>query len=261
MEVADFSVLSKTAPLKSLLKVKVGRGGRGHGRISTRHQGGGVKQRYRAVDFGEKNFGQSGVVEAIEYDPNRTAFIARIQWQQGDRSYVLAPQGLTVGLRVKIAESAQLELGNRMRLKHMPAGTLVHNVELVPGRGGVLARSAGNYAEVMAHEGKYTNLKMPSGEVRKVLSEGFASVGQLSRAEHSLVSIGKAGRMRWMGIRPTVRGSAMNPRDHPYGAGEGRQPRGTRKPKTKWGKVTGGRKTRRKKKWSNQFILQRRTKK
>lgn len=261
-QTADYSVLTKTAPLKSLLVPLKKHAGRNvFGRITTRHRGGGAKRLYRILDLGEERLGMSGRVEAIEYDPNRTAFIARVLWQSGERSYILAPRGISVGQKISVGEETPFAIGNRMKLKYIPVGAQVHNVELSPGGGGRLARSAGSYAEVMAQEGKYTNLKLPSGEIRKVLSEGFASIGQLSRPEHNLVSLGKAGRVRWMGIRPTVRGSAMNPRDHPYGGGEGRATRGTRKPKTKWGKVTGGRKTRKKKKWSNKFILQRRTKK
>lgn len=261
-EIADYSVLSKTELLKSLLKpLKKSPGRNSQGRITTRHKGGGAKKLYRMIEFGEEHLGQTGKVETLEYDPNRTAFIARILWQNGSRSYILAPQGLKTGDNVKFEESTTLATGNRMRLRNIPVGTRIHNIELRPGHGGKIARSAGSWAEVMAHEGKYTNLKMPSGEIRRVLEEGFASVGQLSRQEHSLLSLGKAGRSRWLGIRPTVRGSAMNPRDHPYGGGEGRAKRGTRRPKTKWGKITGGRKTRRKKKWSNKFILQRRPKK
>lgn len=257
-ETADYSVLSKTGPLKSLVVGRKKFAGRSKGRISTRHQGGGAKQLYRMVDFGQTHLGMTGRVESIEYDPNRVTFIARVLWSDGSRSYILAPQGLKPGDEIETAENAPIRLGNRLKLKNIPVGTLVHNVELAPGAGGVLARSAGNYAEVMAHEDKYSHLKMPSGEIRKVLSQGYASVGQLSRPEHKLVSLGKAGRARWLGIRPTVRGSAMTPRDHPYGGGEGRATRGTRKPKTRWGKVTGGRKTRRKKKWSNVLIIQRR---
>jgi len=259
-ETADYSVLSAVEPLKSLTVGKTRRSGRAKGRISMRHQGGGAKKLYRLVDFGQAHLNMMGRIETVEYDPNRVTFIARVLWQDGTRGYILAPQGLKPGDKIETSENAPIRLGNRLKLKNIPVGTQVHNIELAPGAGGVIARSAGNYAEVMAHEGKYTNLKMPSGEIRKVLSEGFASIGQLSRAEHSLISMGKAGRMRWLGIRPTVRGSAMTPRDHPYGGGEGRAPRGTKKPKTKWGKITGGRKTRRKQKWSNALILQRRTK-
>lgn len=261
-EVSDYSVLSKTEPMRSHLEpLKKNAGRNARGRITTRHKGGGAKRLYREIEFGEEHLGKGGKVEAIEYDPNRTSFIARILWKDGSRSYILAPLGLKVGDEISVQEQAPLQTGNRMRLKNIPVGTQVHNVEIKSGEGGKIARSAGSWAEVMAHEGAYTNLKMPSGEIRRVLKEGFASLGQLSRPEYNLLSLGKAGRSRWLGIRPTVRGSAMNPRDHPYGGGEGRAHRGTRRPKTKWGKVTGGRKTRKRKKWSNKFILQRRPKK
>lgn len=255
-------MLSREEPWKPLLRPLKKRAGRNaSGRITVRHQGGGAKSLWREVDFGEgMAVAGAGRVETIEYDPNRTAFIARVLWNNGKRTYVLAPQGLAAGNEIKLGERASISIGNRMKLKNIPVGTLVHNVELKLGGGGKLARSAGSYAEVMAHEGKYTQLRLSSGEIRRVPAEGFSSVGQLSNPEHHLVSIGKAGRSRWMGIRPTVRGSAMNPRDHPYGGGEGRAPRGTRKPKTKWGKVTGGRRTRKKKKWSNVLILARRKK-
>jgi len=260
--VADFSLLTKEQPFKSLLVPLKRKGGRNNrGRVTVRHQGGGHKRHYRLIEFGQKHLGQHGRVEALEYDPNRTAFIARIVWQDGSRSYILAPQGLEQGHQVQYGETAPLNSGNRAMLQNISVGTKVYNVELKPGGGGKLARSAGSWVEVMAHEGDYTNLKMPSGEIRRVLSRGFASIGQLSNPEWTLLSLGKAGRSRWMGIRPTVRGSAMNPRDHPYGGGEGRAVRGTRRPKTKWGKITGGKKTRKKKKWSNVFIMQRRPKK
>lgn len=216
----------------------------------------------REIEFSQPS--QSGPikgrVETLEYDPLRTAFISLVLWQNGRRSYILAPQKLSVGDEIVRGESAPLQTGNRMRLKAMPVGTIVHNIEIRPFGGGRIARSAGSWAEVMAHEGIYTLLRMPSGEIRRVLIDGFASIGQVSNPEEHLVSLGKAGRVRGMGIRPTVRGSAMNPRDHPYGGGEGKTQRGTRKPKTKWGKVTGGRKTRKKKKWSNPFIVSRRKK-
>lgn len=261
-EVADYSVLSKTEPLKSLLLPLKKQAGRSNqGRITMRHKGGGHKRMYRKIEFGQEHLGKSGSVQTIEYDPNRTCFIARILWSDGSRSYILAPHGLKVGDKISFLPETQLQLGNRMQLKNIPVGTRVYNVELKPGKGGQIARSAGSWVEVMAHEGKYTNLKMPSGEIRRVPSESYASLGQVSNPEHVLISMGKAGRMRWLGVRPTVRGSAMNPRDHPYGGGEGRALRGTRRPKTKWGKITGGRKTRKKKKWSDKLILQRRQKK
>jgi len=261
-QVPDYSVITASEPLKSLTKpLKNSAGRNNRGRITVRHRGGGAKRLWRVVDFAETKLGHKGRVETIEYDPNRTAFIARILWDDGSRTYILAPQGLTPNQTVEVAEICGNSIGNRMRLKNIQVGTLVHNVELKPYAAGRLARSAGSYAEVMAHEGKYTLLKMPSGEVRKVPADCFASIGQLSKAEWRFVSMGKAGRMRGMRVRPTVRGTAMNPRDHPYGGGEGKAPRGTRKPKTKWGKVTGGRKTRNKNKWSNALIIQRRIKK
>ncbi len=261
-QTVDYSVLSKVKPYKPLLlRIKKHSGRNSSGKITVRHRGGGARKILRLIEFGQQHLNQKGRIETIEYDPIRTAFISRVLWQDGSRSYILSPQGIKVGDNIFWAESAPISLGNRMRLKSIPVGTLVHNVELKPGAGGRIARSAGSYAEVMAQEGDYTLLRLPSGEIRKVLKESFASIGQLSNIEQHLVSLGKAGRVRWMGIRPTVRGSAMNPRDHPYGGGEGRQPRGTRKPKTKWGKVTGGRKTRKKNKWSNVLIVARRKKK
>jgi large subunit ribosomal protein L2 len=198
------------------------------------------------------------VVATIEYDPYRTAFIALVTYTDGTKSYILAPEKLKVGDELITAEVAPLRTGNRMQLKNIAVGQQVYNIEMAPGRGGQLARSAGAYAEVLANADNYTDLKLNSGEVRRVLWSNLASLGQVSNSEWSLVNFGKAGRSRWLGIRPTVRGSAMNPVDHPYGGGEGAQPRGTRKPKTMWGKVTGGHKTRNKRKKSSQFIVKRR---
>ena len=220
-----------------------------------RHQGGGVKRLYRLIDFKQQKFGVPAKVQTLEYDPYRTAFIARVRYADGTLAYILAPHSLTVGAEVVTSETAPLKVGNRMKLKNIPVGYQVYNIELQPGKGGSLARSAGSYAEVLAHADGYSDLRLSSGEVRRVLWDGFASLGQVSNPEHSLVVIGKAGRSRWLGIRPTVRGSAMNPVDHPYGGGEGRTQRGTRRPKTKWGKVTGGRKTRKRNKWSNSLIV------
>ncbi|MBI2035083.1 MAG: 50S ribosomal protein L2 [Candidatus Liptonbacteria bacterium] len=257
--VVDYSKLSKEAPFKPLLKKLKDRAGRNNdGRITTRHQGGGNKKMYRSVDFREPFLNVPAKVETIEYDPYRTTFIARVVYKNGARSYILAPEGMKVGDSFIVAEKAELKPGNRMRLKNIPVGYQVHNVEIQPGKGGALARSAGSYATILAQEDGHTHLQMPSKEVRKISWESFASLGQLSNPEHNLITIGKAGRSRWLGIRPTVRGTAMNPVDHPYGGGEGRQPRGTRKPKTLWGKVTGGRKTRKKHKWSNKLIVKRR---
>ncbi len=258
----DYGGLTRSKPHKALTRNLPSHAGRNHsGRITVRHQGGGNKRTYRDVDFKQNKIGVMGRVESIEYDPYRTAFIALVVYRDGDRRYILAPQGLQVGASIITSEDAPFEVGNRTKMERIPAGTFVYNVELAPGRGGQLARSAGSSAQVLANEDGYTHLRMSSGEVRKVLWTCLASIGQVSNPEHNLTVIGKAGRSRWLGVRPTVRGTAMNPRDHPYGGGEGRQPRGTRRPKTKWGKITGGRRTRNKKKWSSKLILERRKKK
>ena len=259
MTVPDYSVLSKVEPFKPLLKrIQRASGRNSFGRITTRHQGGGHKKLYRMIDFGEGKLGNTGVVETLEYDPYRTAFIALVLWRDGSRRYILAPNTLKVGDSVEINEAAPVKTGNRMKLKNIPLGYRIYNVEVQAGRGGQLARSAGSWAEVLAQDNNYTHIKLASGSVRKVSWENFASIGQVSNTENNLIVIGKAGRSRWMGIRPTVRGSVMNPVDHPYGGGEGRTQRGTRKPKTLWGKVTGGHKTRNKKKWSKNLIVKRR---
>ena len=259
MTTPDYTGLSHVEPHRPLTtRLKSHAGRNSQGRITTRHQGGGVKRLYRMVDFKQGRMNSKAVVETIEYDPYRTAFIALIKYADGTKSYILAPEGMKVGAEITTAENAPLKMGNRMKLKNIPVGYQVHNIELNPGHGGQLARSAGSYAELLANADGYTDLKLGSSEVRRVQWEGLASLGQVSNAEWNLVTIGKAGRSRWMGIRPTVRGSAMNPVDHPYGGGEGSQPRGTRKPKTKWGKITGGHKTRDKKNRSGQFILSRR---
>lgn len=251
--------LPTTEPLKKLtVRIKQPAGRNAQGRITVRHQGGGHKRLYRLVDFKQDKRDIPVRVEVIEYDPYRTAFIARVVYRDGERRYILAPQGLKAGDELIISEKAPIKLGNRTLLRCIPVGTLVHNVELLSGKGGQLARSAGSAVEVLANEDGYTHLKLSSGEVRKVPWSGWASIGQLSNPGHRFEEIGKAGRSRWLGIRPTVRGSAMNPRDHPYGGGEGRAQRGTRRPKTKWGKITGGRKTRKKKKWSNKLIIKHR---
>ncbi|HVO28449.1 MAG TPA: 50S ribosomal protein L2 [Candidatus Paceibacterota bacterium] len=259
MTTPDYHGLSKVRPHRKLTVRLKSRGGRNsQGRITTRHQGGGNKKLYRIVDFKQNRLGMKAIVETVEYDPYRTAFIALMKYADGSRAYMLAPQGLAAGVEIAIGETAPLKPGNRMKLKNVPVGYQVHNIELTPGRGGQLARSAGSYAEVLANADGYTDLKLGSGEVRRVPWDGLASLGQVSNAEWSLTTIGKAGRSRWLGIRPTVRGKAMNPVDHPYGGGEGSQPRGTRKPKTLWGKITGGHKTRNRKKKSGKFIVKRR---
>jgi large subunit ribosomal protein L2 len=259
MTVVDYSVLTPVKPLKSRTGRRHARGGRNsQGRITMRHQGGGVKALYREVDFRMNKINVPATVEAIEYDPYRTAFIARLLYRDGERRYVLAPHGLAVGDTVVAGEAAPFRPGNRTSLKRIPVGTYVYGVELFPGRGAQIARSAGSSVQVLANEDGYTHLKMSSGEVRKVPWGGYASIGQVSNPEHNLITIGKAGRSRWLGVRPTVRAKAMNPRDHKYGGGEGRTQRGTKRPKDKWGNITGGRKTRNKKKWSNVLIVKRR---
>nr|AKQ00927.1 50S ribosomal protein L2, large subunit ribosomal protein L2 [uncultured Parcubacteria bacterium Rifle_16ft_4_minimus_12547] len=262
MSVVDFSVLTKSKPEKRLTAGLRSRAGRNsQGRITVRHQGGGHKKQYRLVDFKQDKFEVPGKVVSIEYDPNRTSFIALVNYKDGDKRYILAPQNLKVGDAVLTSESALFETGNRLPLSKIPLGTFIHNIELSPNKGGQLARSAGSSVQLLSREGGYANLVLPSSEIRRVQENCMASIGVLSNPEHNLVSIGKAGRSRWMGVRPTVRGSAMNPVDHPHGGGEGRQPIGLKFPKTPWGKHALGVKTRRKKKLSNKFITSRRKKK
>jgi len=260
MTTPDYSTLTKgVRPFRGLVKrLKSHSGRNSQGRITVRHQGGGNKKLYRVIDFKQNKLNSKATVMTIEYDPYRTAFIALIKYADGKHAYMLAPEGLKQGAEILTAEATPLKTGNRMMLKNIPVGYQVYNIEMIPGKGGQLARSAGAYAEVLANADGYTDLKLGSSEVRRVQWTGLASLGQVSNSEWNLVTLGKAGRSRWLGIRPTVRGSAMNPVDHPYGGGEGAQPRGTRKPKTMWGKVTGGHKTRNKKKKSSQFIVSRR---
>ncbi len=247
-------------PIKSLLFRLPNKAGRNfQGRITTRHQGGGHKQLYRLVDFKMDKIGVRGKVEGLEYDPYRSGIIARILYEDGERRYILAPQGLKEGAKIISAEDAPLETGNRTVLKRIPVGSFVYNIELGAKRGGQLVRSAGLGAQILANGNGYTEIKLPSGEIRRVGWLNYGSIGSVSNPEHSLVVIGKAGRSRWLNRRPTVRGKVMNPRDHPYGGGEGKTKRGTRRPKTKWGKVTGGRKTRKRRKWSNGMIIKRRS--
>jgi len=257
----DFSQLTKEGSLKSLKRgfhKSVGRNNQG--KITSFHRGGGVKRLYREIDFKQNNLNVPGIVAALEYDPNRTARIALVHFKDGDKRYILAPQDLKVGDLVMASEKGPIRPGYRMKLKHIPQGTLVHNIELFPGQGGRAVRSAGSAATVLASEGGYVQMVMPSSETRMISGESFASIGQLSNSEHALISLGKAGRSRWLGRRPKVRGTAMNPVDHPHGGGEGRQGRGTRRPKTRHGKVTGGHKTRNRKKKSSKFVMRRRTK-
>lgn len=230
-----------------------------HGRLSVRHKGGGVKRRFRIIDFVYDKIDIPARVASIEYDPNRSGFIALMVYADGEKRYVLLPQGVKVGDILLVSEKAEIKSGNRLPLRAISVGSFVYNIALKPNAPAVLVRSAGNFAEVIAQEGGYTLIKLPSTEVRKIIDTAWASIGAVSNEENHLVNIGKAGRSRWLGIRPTVRGSAQNPVDHPYGGGEGRQGRGLRRAKTRWGKPSGkGQKTRRPKKYSNVFIVSRR---
>jgi len=253
-------VLSGDKPTKSLIRGKHRTGGRGHdGRITTRHHGGGHKRRVRMVDFTLNKKDIPARIASIEYDPFRSAFIGLAVYADGEKRYVVLPQGVVVGDTFMVSENAPVKPANRLPLAKIPVGTFVYNIELKPGAGGKIARSAGNFAEVIAHDGGKAHLKMPSSEVRTVIDTAWASVGEVSNAEHRLTVSGKAGRSRWKGIRPTVRGSAMNPVDHPHGGGEGRAGRGHRRARSLWGRPTGkGQKTRHPKKYSNVFILARR---
>ncbi len=253
---------NKSEPCKSLVLPLKKKAGRNKGRISVRHQGGGHKKKYRIIDFKQDKFDILAKVETIEYDPNRSVFISLVKYKDGERRYVLAPKDLKVGDEIITSEQAPLRPGNRTALKNIPIGTSVHNIELHTGGGGKIARSAGNYAQVTAHEGGHVHLTLPSSEIRMVPENAMASVGALSNPEHRFINLGKAGRSRWLGIRPTVRGSAMNPVDHPHGGGEGRAPIGLRRgPKTPWGKQAYGVKTRKRKKYSDKLIIRRRKKK
>jgi len=260
----DKQLTKKARPFKKLLKTKKSKAGRSRqGRITVRHKGGGHKRKYRVIDFKRINkLDIPAKVDSIEYDPNRSSYIALVVYGDGEKRYILAPQDLKKGDEVITAEKAALKSGNRMFVKNIPVGTFVYNIELIPGQGGKIVRSAGTSAQVAAVEGGYAQLVFPSGEVRMVRENSMVSIGSLSNPEHSFVNLGKAGRSRWLGIRPTVRGSAMNPVDHPHGGGEGRAPIGILKgPKTPWGKKAYGVKTRKKKKHSNKFIIKRRKKK
>ena len=251
--------ITKSTPEKSLLAPKKSKGGRGNtGRITTRHQGGGVKQKYRIVDFKRNKDDVIGTVAAIEYDPNRNANIALIHYADGEKRYIIAPQQLNVGNKIVSGKSADIKVGNAMELRSIPEGTFVHCVELVPGKGGQMARAAGCSAQILGFDGPYATLRLSSGEVRKVRSECRATIGVVGNEDYSLINWGKAGRNRWKGIRPTVRGSAMNPVDHPHGGGEGRTPIGRKSPMTPWGKKAMGVKTRKHKKASNALIMTRR---
>ncbi len=253
-------VLSHSNPVKSLTGGSYRAVGRNNvGRITMRHKGGGHKRLFRLVDFVQNKINVPGKVVSVEYDPNRSSFISLVHYKDGERRYILTPKSVKMGDELQTAEKTPIAPGNRLTLKNIPVGTFIYNIELKPMGGGKLCRSAGNYAELIAHDGGYAHVKLPSSEVRRIPDNCWASVGAVSNEEHYLEVIGKAGRSRWLGVRPTVRGSAMNPVDHPYGGGEGRQGRGTRYPKTIWGKHVGkGQKSRRPKKYSNRLIVSRR---
>ena len=259
MTTLDNSELTKVQPEKSLLVTKKKNGGRNNqGRITVRHQGGGEKRKYRVIDFRRDKDGVPGTVASIEYDPNRSSNIALINYVDGEKRYIIAPKGLKVGDKVESGENADIKVGNCLPLSNIPEGTVVHNVELKAGKGGQLARSAGSSVQILGREGKYTLLRLTSGEVRKVLSTCRATIGEVGNEDHELVNLGKAGRKRHLGIRPTVRGSVMNPNDHPHGGGEGRAPIGRKGPVTPWGKPALGYKTRKGKKQSDDLIVRRR---
>ena len=253
--------ITTDTPEKSLVTTLNKKSGRNNqGKITVRHRGGGAKRKYRIIDFKRNKDGIVGTVATIEYDPNRTANIALIKYADGEKRYIIAPKGLKVGDKVESGENADIKVGNALPLGNIPEGTMVHNVELTAGKGGQMARTAGSSVQILGREGKYTLLRLTSGEVRKVLSTCRATIGEVGNADHELVNIGKAGRTRHMGIKPTVRGSVMNPNDHPHGGGEGRTPIGRKGPVTPWGKPALGYKTRKNKKASDKLIVRRRKK-
>ncbi|HDL74845.1 MAG TPA: 50S ribosomal protein L2 [bacterium] len=257
----DFSMLTKKEPEKSLLLLSKNNSGRSKtGRITVRHKGGRSKRFYRIIDWGQEKLNIPGKVVSLEYDPNRTAFIVLVEYENNKKGYLIAPQELKVGDSIICSDKAEIKIGNRTKLKNILIGTKIYNIEIEPGRGGKLVRGAGTTAVVLANEDRLTNIKLPSGEVRRVSQESFASIGMVSRPEKRFIKLGKAGSSRHKGRRPTVRGSAMNPVDHPHGGGEGRAPIGMPAPKTPWGKPALGVKTRRRK-WTDKYIIQRRKKK
>jgi large subunit ribosomal protein L2 len=257
MSVSTFEEVTKRKPEKSLTEPLKRRGGRNNqGRITTRHQGGGHKRKYRIIDWRRDKVGIGAEVVAIEYDPNRSARIALVQYEDGEKRYILAPNGLRVGAKVSSGPGSEIAAGNSMSLRDIPLGTQIHNVELQPGRGGQMVRGAGTAAQLMAREGEWATVRLPSGETRRVHITCTATIGTVGNAEHATIKLGKAGRSRWLGRRPTVRGSAMNPRDHPHGGGEGKAPIGGQ-PQTPWGRPAMGKKTRGRK-LSDQFIIRRR---
>lgn len=253
-------MITEKKPEKNLLAKKTKKAGRSLGKISVRHQGGGHKQMYRLVDFKQDKFDIPGRIASIERDPNRSSFIALVNYKDGEKRYVLATEGMQAGKEIITSAKAAIKYGNRTMVKNIPVGTIISNVEMFPGRGGQIMRSAGSGAVLTAVEENSAQIKLSSGEIRMIDSTCYATIGQVSNFEHNAIKIGKAGRKRWMGVRPGVRGSAMNPVDHPHGGGEGRQGIGLKHPKTPWGKPALGKKTRKKKKYSNKFIIKRREK-
>ena len=254
-----FELITRDKPEKSLVEsIKKNSGRNNTGRITSRHRGGGAKKIYRIIDFKRNKIGVVGTVAHIEYDPNRTANIALIQYEDGEKRYILHPVGLKVGDKIEAGEHVDIKVGNALKLRDIPVGTLIHNIEMKPEKGGQLARSAGSYAQLMGKEGNYAQLRLPSGEMRVVLLDCMATIGQVGNLDHELVNMGKAGKKRLTGRRPHVRGSAMNPVDHPHGGGEGRAPLGRPSPMTPWGKPALGLKTRKKKKHSDKYIIRRR---
>ena len=254
-----FELITRDKPEKSLVEsIKKNSGRNNTGRITSRHRGGGAKKIYRIIDFKRNRIGVVGTVAHIEYDPNRTANIALIQYEDGEKRYILHPVGLKVGDKIEAGEHVDIKVGNALKLRDIPVGTLIHNIEMKPEKGGQLARSAGSYAQLMGKEGNYAQLRLPSGEMRVVLLDCMATIGQVGNLDHELVNMGKAGKKRLTGRRPHVRGSAMNPVDHPHGGGEGRAPIGRPSPMTPWGKPALGLKTRKKKKHSDKYIIRRR---
>ena len=254
--------LTKTAPEKSLLKAKNKKSGRNNqGRITVRHQGGGAKQKYRLIDFKRNKHDIEGTVASIEYDPNRSANIALINYADGEKRYIIAPKGLKVGMKIVSGENVDIKVGNALPIMNIPVGTVIHNIEMRPGKGAQIARSAGQSAQILGREERYVLVRLSSGETRKILGTCMATIGEVGNEDYSLVRLGKAGRTRHMGMRPTVRGSVMNPNDHPHGGGEGRAPVGRKQPMTPWGKPALGYKTRKNKKSSNKLIVTRRNSK
>jgi len=261
MSVSTFEEITTSTPEKSLLAPLHKKAGRNNqGKITVRHHGGGHKRKYRIIDFKRTKDGIVGKVATIEYDPNRTANIALIHYVDGAKAYILAPEGLKVGDQIESGPQSDIKVGNALPLVNIPVGTVIHNIELKPGKGGQLVRAAGMEAQLLGKEENYVSVRLGSGEVRRILNTCRATIGAVGNGDHELIKIGKAGRTRWMGIRPTVRGSVMNPNDHPHGGGEGRSPIGRKSPMSPWGKPTLGYKTRKNKKASSQYIIRRRTK-